>query len=100
MGTMIETLGGNSKEQLKSIIERVQALEEQKSQIGDDIKDVYSEAKGNGFDVKALKAIVKRLKKDADEVSRHEETVEAYLAALGDFINTPLGAAAMERARA
>lgn len=94
------TLGGNSKEQLRSIIERVEALEEQKSAIASDIKDIYHEAKGNGLDPKAIKAIIRRRKQDADEVAEQEALIEAYRAALGDFASTDLGQAAVQRAGA
>lgn len=78
-------IGHNSiaKDQLKSIIERVERLEEDKRAISDDIKDVYSEAKGNGFDVKALRAIVRYRKEDAQDRAEREAIFETYLAALG-----------------
>jgi len=56
-----------AKDQLKAIIERIERLEEEKKTISDDIRDVYAEAKGNGFDVKALRAIVRLRKQDANE---------------------------------
>ncbi len=55
-----------AKDQLKSVIERVEQLEEEKKTISDDIRDVYAEAKGNGFDVKALRTIVRLRKQDAN----------------------------------
>lgn len=81
---MIE-IGHNSiaKDQLKSIIERVERLEEDKKAISDDIKDVYSEAKGNGYDVKALRAIVRYRKEDAQDRAEREAIFETYLNALG-----------------
>ena len=57
-----------AKDQLKAIIERIERLEEEKKTISDDIRDVYAEAKGNGFDVKALRTIV-RLRKQEDRKS-------------------------------
>ena len=92
------TLGGNSKEQLKSIIERIERLEADKKAIADDIRDVYAEAKANEYNVKALKAIIRRRKQDADKLREHEEFVELYLNALGDLATTPLGEAAVRRA--
>jgi uncharacterized protein (UPF0335 family) len=56
-----------AKDQLKAIVERVERLEEEKKAIADDIRDVYSEAKANGFDVKALRVIVRLRKQDTDE---------------------------------
>ena len=78
-------IGHNSiaKDQLKSIIERVERLEEDKAAIGSDIKDVYAEAKGNGYDVKALRAIVRYRKEDAQDRAEREAIFETYLNALG-----------------
>jgi len=78
-------IGHNSiaKDQLKSIIERVERLEEDRAAISSDIKDVYSEAKGNGYDVRALRAIVRYRKEDAQDRAEREAIFETYLAALG-----------------
>lgn len=94
------TLGSNSKEQLKSIIERVERLEEEKKGLAGDIRDVYAEAKGNGFDVKALRAVIRLRKEDADERIAREALLETYLHALGMLSDTPLGQAAIARATA
>jgi uncharacterized protein (UPF0335 family) len=72
-----------AKDQLKAFVERVERLEEEKKTIADDIKDVYAEAKGNGFDVKALRQIIKLRKQDADERREQEAILETYLHALG-----------------
>ena len=72
-----------AKDHLKAFIERVERLEEEKKTISDDIKDVYSEAKANGFDVKALRVIVRMRKQDSDERKEHEAILDTYLAALG-----------------
>ena len=82
------TIGHNSAtavaaDQLRAIIERVERLEEDKKAISDDIKDVYAEAKGNGYDVKALRTIVRLRKQDADERQEQESILDAYKAALG-----------------
>ena len=81
---MIE-IGHNSiaKDQLKSIIERVERLEEDKAAIGSDIKDVYAEAKGNGYDVKALRRIVALRKQDPDKRAEQEAILDTYMHALG-----------------
>ena len=78
-------IGHNSiaKDQLKSIIERVERLEEDKRAISDDIKDVYSEAKGNGFDAKALRRIVSLRKQDPDKRAEQEAILDTYMHALG-----------------
>jgi len=72
-----------AKDQLKSIIERVERLEEERKTIGDDIRDIYAESKGNGYDVKALRTIVRMRKQDANERSEQETILETYMQALG-----------------
>lgn len=72
-----------SKDQLKSIIERVERLEEDKAAIATDIKEVFLEAKGNGYDTKALRAIVRYRKEDAQDRAEREAIFETYLNALG-----------------
>jgi uncharacterized protein (UPF0335 family) len=72
-----------AKDQLKAIIERIEKLEEEKKATSDDIRDVYAEAKGNGFDAKALRTIVRMRKMDSDERREQEEILETYLHALG-----------------
>ncbi|MGQ3675242.1 DUF2312 domain-containing protein [Xanthobacter sp. TB0139] len=77
---------GFAKEQLKSFIERIERLEEEKKAISDDIKDVFAEAKANGFDVKALRTILKLRKEDVDQRKEHDALVELYCQALGIFL--------------
>lgn len=72
-----------ARDQLKAIVERVERLEEEKKAISDDIKDVFAEAKANGFDVKALRTIIRLRKQDADERKEHEAILEVYMHALG-----------------
>jgi uncharacterized protein (UPF0335 family) len=72
-----------AKDQLKAIVERVERLEEDKKAISDDIRDVYAEAKGNGFDVKSLRVVVRLRKEDVNERKEHEAILETYLHALG-----------------
>jgi uncharacterized protein (UPF0335 family) len=72
-----------AKDQLKSIIERIERLEEEKKAISDDIRDVYAESKGNGYDVKVLRMIVRMRKQDANERQEQETILETYLQALG-----------------
>ena len=78
-------IGHNSiaKDQIKSIIERVERLEEDKAAISSDIKDVYSEAKGNGFDTKALRRIVALRKQDPDKRAEQDAILDTYMHALG-----------------
>jgi len=72
-----------AKDQLKSVIERIERLEEEKKATSDDIRDVYAEAKGNGFDIKALRSIVRLRKLDTDERREQQEVLDTYLHALG-----------------
>ena len=72
-----------AKDQLKSVIERVERLEEEKKTISDDIRDVYAEAKGNGFDVKALRTIVRLRKMEMSERQEQQAILDTYMHALG-----------------
>lgn len=72
-----------ARDQLRAIVERVERLEEERKAISDDIRDVYAEAKGNGFDVKALRTIVRMRKQDANERAEQETILETYMTALG-----------------
>ena len=72
-----------AKDQLKAFVERVERLEEEKKAISDDIRDVYAEAKGNGFDVKIMRKIISIRKQDRDKRREEEEILDLYLAALG-----------------
>ncbi|MEK6745545.1 MAG: DUF2312 domain-containing protein [Rickettsiales bacterium] len=76
-------VGGIAVDQLKSIIARVEKLEEEKAAIADDIRDVFAEAKGNGFDVKAIRQIIKLRKMDAQEREEEETVLDTYMRALG-----------------
>ena len=76
-------VGGVAVDQLKSIIGRVEKLEEEKSGISADIRDVFAEAKGNGFDTKAIRTIIKMRKMDASEREEAETILDTYLHALG-----------------
>lgn len=83
IGHNSETAAQFSRDQLKSIIERVERLEEEKKTISDDIRDVYAEAKGNGYDVKALRMVVRLRKMDADERAEQDAILDTYKVALG-----------------
>lgn len=88
-----------AKDQLKAFVERIERLEEEKKSISDDIRDVYAEAKSNGFDVTALRAVIRLRKKDAGERNEQQAILETYMHALGMLADTPLGQHAIERAR-
>jgi len=72
-----------AKDQLKAVIERIERLEEEKKATSDDIRDVYAEAKGTGFDTKALRTIVRLRRLDTDERREQQEVLDTYLHALG-----------------
>jgi len=72
-----------AKDHLKAFVERIERLEEEKKALADDIRDVYGEAKATGFDVKALRTIIKMRKEDTDERKEHEAILETYMHALG-----------------
>ena len=72
-----------AKDHLKAFVERIERLEEEKKALSDDIRDVYAEAKANGFDVKALRSVVRLRKQDVDERKEQEAILETYLQALG-----------------
>ena len=75
--------GHNSNGQLKSVLERINTLEDQKKDISEDIKDVYAEAKSNGFNAAALRVIVRQQRADARKAAEQQADVDAYMAALG-----------------
>jgi uncharacterized protein (UPF0335 family) len=70
-------------DQLKAFIERIERLEEEKAGIAGDIKDIYAEAKGTGYDTKAIRKIVSLRKKDHAERQEEEAILELYMQALG-----------------
>lgn len=71
-------------DQLKSIVERIERLEEEKKTIADDIKEVYGEAKANGYDVKVLRKVIAIRKRDANERAEEEAILDLYLQAVGE----------------
>jgi uncharacterized protein (UPF0335 family) len=75
-----------SKDALRSIVERIERLEEEKKAISDDIRDVYAESKGRGYDVKALRTIVRMRKQDPNERAEAETILETYMHALGMIV--------------
>ena len=75
------TIGDNS--QLKSILERINRMEDQKQDMGKDIAEVYLEAKGNGLNPKALRVIVRKQRADAKKAAELQADVDAYMMALG-----------------
>ena len=80
-----DVLNGAAQTQLKSIIERVERLEQEKAEVAEQIKEVFAEAKGNGFDVKVLRKIVRIRKQDRAKRMEEEAILDLYLAALGEI---------------
>lgn len=72
-----------AKDQLKSIVERIERVESEIRELSDDRKDIYAEARGNGFDVKALRTIVRMRKQDANERAEQETILDLYKQNLG-----------------
>ncbi len=70
-------------DQLRTIVERIERLDEEKREVAEQIKEVYAEAKGNGFDTKTLRKIVALRKKDPNERSEEEAMLDLYMHALG-----------------
>ena len=81
------SIGHNSENvaaaELRQFIERIERLEEEKRTIGDDIKDIYGELKGRGYDAKAVREIVRIRRQDAQERAAQQTILETYLVALG-----------------
>ena len=75
--------GTVSGDQLRSFIERVERLEEEKKALADDIKDVFAEAKGNGYDTKTMRTIIRLRKQEPHEREEQEQILDTYMAALG-----------------
>lgn len=95
-------MGHNSKTsfaqgQLKSLVDRIERLEEEKKTISGDIKEIYAEAKATGFDTKILRKIVAIRKQDAAKREEEQAMLDLYMEALGMLRDTPLGQAAVER---
>lgn len=72
-----------AKDQLRAFVERIERLEEEKKVTSSDIREVYAEAKANGYDVKALRAVIRLRGQDVDERREQEAILETYLHALG-----------------
>jgi uncharacterized protein (UPF0335 family) len=72
-----------AKGKLKSFVERIEKLEEEKNTISGDIREVYAEAKAEGFDVKALRVVIRLYRQDSAERSEHEALVDLYRVAMG-----------------
>lgn len=83
--THAEVLNGTAQGQLKSIIERVERLEVEKAEIAEQVKEVLSEAKGNGFDVKIIRKVIARRKLDRAKAQEEDAIMDLYLSAIGEI---------------
>lgn len=76
-------IGGAASERLKALVDRIERLEEEKKALTEDIKEVYSEAKSAGFDVKVLRQLIRLRKMDANDRNEMEEILTIYMRAVG-----------------
>ena len=81
----VDVLNATAQGQLKSIIERIERLEQEKSEIAEQIKEVFAEAKGNGFDVKIIRMVVRIRKQDRAKRQEEEAILDLYLSAIGEI---------------
>ena len=79
----LDTLGATAQGKLKSLVERIERLEEDKAAVASDLKEVYAEAKGEGFDTKILRKVVRLRKTDLAKRQEEEALIELYFSAVG-----------------
>ena len=79
-----DVLSGTAQGQLKTIVERIERLEEDKAAVAADLKEVFAEAKGNGFDTKTLRKVVRWRKQDTAKRQEEEALLDLYLSAIGE----------------
>lgn len=85
----VDVLNGTAQRQLRAIIERVERLNVEKAEVLESIKEVFAEAKGNGFDVKVLRKIIRLRQMDPAKVQEEEAITDLYMAALGETPREP-----------
>ncbi len=90
--------GSGANESIRRYVERLEALDDEKRNIAEDMRGVFRDAKGEGFDVKAIREVLRLRRMEPQKRQEMEFNVEAYRAALGDLASLPLGEAAVERA--
>lgn len=81
----IDVLNSTAQGKLKSMVERIERLEEDKAAVALDLKEVYAEAKGEGFDTKILRQVIRLRKKDSAKRQEEEALIDLYVAAIGGF---------------
>lgn len=79
-----EVLGGNAQSQLRSVVERVERLLEERAELQEDIKEVFAEAKGNGFDTKTIRSAIRIRAMDPAKREEAQAMLDLYLAAIGE----------------
>ena len=90
--------GGIAADRLRSIVERIERIEEQRAELAEDVRNIFAEAKGCGFDVKTIRQVIKDRKMEADDLAEREHLLALYRNALGVLADTPLGQAAIRKA--
>ena len=80
-----DVLNATAQAQLKSIVERIENLETEKAEVAEQIKEVFAEAKGNGYDVKTLRKVVRIRKQDRAKRQEEEAILDLYLSAIGEI---------------
>lgn len=85
--------------QLNSIVQRIEKLEDERDELRLSIKDIYTEAKSLGFDTKVLKKVIAMRKQDTEKRQYEQAMIDSYMAALGMLADTPLGRASIERVK-
>src|SRR5438477_7187552 len=93
-GDWMPDIGGIAGERLRSFIERIERLEEEKRALSGDIKEVFAEAKGNGFDTKIMRQLIRIRRMDKDDLDEQETLLDVYKRALGMLPEQPASAAA------
>ncbi len=88
---MMSSIGGIDGERLRSLIERIERLSEERKALGGDIKEVYAEAKGAGFDTKVMRQLIKERGMEKDDLDEAQAILDLYRKTLGGWDRTPLG---------
>jgi uncharacterized protein (UPF0335 family) len=91
-------VAGIAGDRLRAFIERIERMEEEKRTLAEDIKEVYAEAKGTGFDTKIMRQIIRLRRMDKNDLDEQETLLDIYKRALGMLADTPLGEAAIRAA--
>lgn len=92
------TVNSVDGEKLKSFVERIERINEEVDGLKADSKEIYGEAKSAGFDTGILRKLIAERRRDKNDLDEEMSVLEVYRRALGDYVSTPLGASAMERA--